>query len=85
MCPSHDLSSFSQLDEWDSNYRLGDGCSIKHGFAFKGALMTTENSADQPIVVNIVNFQYTGGFRFDSTKIQRYLGDFPEEYVLKTW
>lgn len=78
-----DLSRITQGEEWDSNYRLGDGCSIKHGFAFKGSLMITENSEDLPIVVNIVNFQYTGGFRFDTTKIQRYLGKFPDEYILK--
>lgn len=69
---------------WSRSYRLGDGCSIKHGFAFKGSLMTTDDNQDLPIVVNIVNFQYTGGFRFDSTKIQRYVGTFPDEYVLRS-
>jgi len=45
--------------------------------------MTTDGSEELPIVVNIVNFQYTGGFRFDSTKIQRYTGPFPDDYILK--
>src|SRR5215467_8551538 len=67
---------------WEANYRLGDGCTIKHGFAFKGDSMTTAGSEDLPIVVNIVNFRYTGGFRFESTKVQRYLGDYPAEYEL---
>jgi type I restriction enzyme S subunit len=67
---------------WRYDYRLGDDCSIKHGFAFKGPLMTQVDDAKLPIVVNIVNFQYTGGFRFESTKVQRYTGDFPKEYIL---
>ena len=69
---------------WSTSYRLGDGCSIKHGFAFKGSLMTTDDNQDLPIVVNIVNFQYTGGFRLDPTKIQRYVGTLPDEYVLRS-
>ncbi len=71
------------LDTWEPNYRLGDGCAIKHGFAFKGDSMTTDASGNAPIVVNIVNFQYTGGFRFSETKIQRYLGAYPSEYELQ--
>lgn len=71
------------LDSWEPNYRLGDGCAIKHGFAFKGESMTTDASVNTPIVVNIVNFQYTGGFRFGETKIQRYLGAYPPEYRLQ--
>lgn len=67
---------------WQSGYRLGDGCKVKHGFAFKGEFMTTD-AADAPVVVNIVNFQYTGGFRFTTTKIQRYTGPYPRDYELK--
>lgn len=69
-------------DCWEQNYCLGNGCSIKHGFAFKGSLMTAAGGDELPIVVNIVNFQYTGGFRFDTTKIQRYTGGYPDEFVL---
>lgn len=68
--------------DWDKNFRLGDACKIKHGFAFKGEFMTTEENVSLPIVVNIVNFQYSGGFRFDSSKIQRYNGIYPKEYEL---
>lgn len=57
---------------WQPSYRLGDGCVIKHGFAFGSSDMTAEDLVDLPIVVNIVNFQYTGGFRFETTKVQRY-------------
>jgi type I restriction enzyme, S subunit len=67
---------------WEQDYRLGDGCTIKHGFAFRGEFMTTEGSGAAPIVVNIVNFQYSGGFRFGETKVQRYLGAYPREYEL---
>jgi type I restriction enzyme S subunit len=69
-------------DTWQEGYRLGVGCRIKHGYAFKGEGMTTEGDDSLPVVVNIVNFQYTGGFRFDSTKIQRYVATYPREYEL---
>jgi len=81
--PATEFSEAKTRGRWRKNYRLGEGCSIKHGFAFKGALMTTDGSEELPIVVNIVNFQYTGGFRFETTKIQRYAGPFPDEYILK--
>ncbi|MBI2844016.1 MAG: restriction endonuclease subunit S [Armatimonadetes bacterium] len=67
---------------WIPNFKLGDACRIKHGYAFKGDLMTTQD-CELPVVVNIVNFQYTGGFRFQSTKVQRYRGDYPKEYEMK--
>lgn len=69
--------------EWKKNFRLGDVCIIKHGYAFKSKFMTVDDNDDLPIVVNIVNFRYTGGFRFESTKIQRYTGDYPREFELK--
>lgn len=68
---------------WAEDFRLGDACKIKHGYAFKGRYMTTREDPSLPIVVNIVNFQYTGGFRFESSKIQRYEGNYPKEYTLK--
>ena len=67
---------------WECMFRLGDACKVKHGFPFKSEYMTTEDDHSLPIVVNIVNFQYRGGFRFESTKIQRYKGDYPKEYIL---
>jgi type I restriction enzyme S subunit len=69
--------------DWEADCRLRDLCSVKHGFAFKGRFMTTDDTDDLPIVVNIGNFRYTGGFRFESTKIQRYTGEYPSEYELK--
>ncbi|MEQ8382948.1 MAG: restriction endonuclease subunit S [Coleofasciculus sp. A1-SPW-01] len=46
---------------------LGDLINIKHGWAFKGEFF---NETKQPknIVVAIGNFDYSGGFRFDSTR-----------------
>ncbi|MDH3349754.1 MAG: restriction endonuclease subunit S [Desulfobulbaceae bacterium] len=67
--------------EWP-NYCLGDLIEIKHGWAFKGTFMD-ETRNEGPIVVAIGNFEYTGGFRFGSTKLKRYTADFPVEYQLK--
>ncbi|GEM18659.1 restriction endonuclease [Nitrosococcus oceani] len=36
-----------------------------------------------PIVVAIGNFDYSGGFRFSSTRIKRYTEDYPKEYQLQ--
>lgn len=61
--------------------RVGDLIEVKHGWAFKGDQMH-ENMSSGPVVVAIGNFEYTGGFRFDSTRLKRYSGEFPKEYVL---
>jgi type I restriction enzyme S subunit len=60
--------------------RLGDVARIKHGFAFSG--MTEGLSNDFPVVVGIGNFDYSGGFRFESTNLKRFKGEFPQEYEL---
>lgn len=59
---------------------LGDVCRIEHGYAFKGEYMREVGNG--PIVVNIGNFRYHGGFRFESTRIQRYTGEFSDRYRL---
>ncbi|WP_437733095.1 restriction endonuclease subunit S [Sorangium sp. So ce1335] len=51
-----------------------------HGYAFSGMMESEDESI--PIVVNIGNFKYDGGFRFESTKIQRYAGEYPERFRL---
>lgn len=61
--------------------RLGDLVKIKHGWAFKSELFSEEITG-KPIIVSIGNFCYTGGFRFDSTTIKEYRGDYPPEYDL---
>lgn len=61
--------------------RLGDVLSIQHGWPFKGDLCFEELTG-RPIVVNIGNFEYTGGFRFDDTRTREYRGDYPRQYEL---
>ena len=61
---------------------LGGLVSIKHGWAFKGEYFTSYKPG-MPIVVSIGNFSYSGGFRFESTNLKSYIGEYPEEYILK--
>jgi type I restriction enzyme, S subunit len=62
--------------------RLGELISIKHGWPFRSQHFS-DYQHGRPIVVNIGNFQYTGGFRFDSTAIKAYIGEYPKEFILK--
>jgi type I restriction enzyme S subunit len=62
--------------------KLGDLVLIKHGWPFKSEYMA-EDDAERPVVVGIGNFEYSGGFRFQSTAIKIYTGDYPKEFVLK--
>ena len=66
--------------EW-AKVRLGDLVKITHGWPFKSECFTEER-AGRPIIVSIGNFQYTGGFRFESTTIKEYTADYPKEYEL---
>ncbi len=60
--------------------RLGDIAHVIHGFAFSG--MTAECPPPNPIVIGIGNFDYSGGFRFSSTTVKRFTGEYPSEYEL---
>ncbi len=60
---------------------LGDLIEVKHGWPFKSALCFEELTG-RPIVINIGNFRYTGGFRFGSTTVREYRGDYPHDYEL---
>jgi len=62
--------------------RLGDIITIKHGWPFKTEFISEELTG-KPIVVNIGNFEYSGGFRFDATKIREYRGMYPPDYELR--
>jgi type I restriction enzyme S subunit len=68
------------MSEWQET-TLGDLIDIKHGWAFKGEFFK-ETDHPKNIVVAIGNFNYSGGFRFDSTKTKEYLGSYPQEYDL---
>ena len=69
----------------DASWRatqLGDIVTIQHGWAFKSEFFHEELTGG-PVVVGVGNFQYTGGFRFDSTRLKEYGGDYPTEYELR--
>jgi len=66
--------------EWEK-VRLGDLVKITHGWPFKSECFTEERTG-RPIIVSIGNFQYTGGFRFESTTMKEYTADYPKEYEL---
>lgn len=61
--------------------RLGDVISVEHGWPFKSRECTAEPSR-LPIMVAIGNFRYSGGFRFESTTVKHYLGEYPSKYEL---
>ena len=62
--------------------RLGEVVQIKHGWPFKSPLFSAELTG-RPIVVAIGNFNYSGGFRLDSTTVKEYRGEYPKDYELK--
>lgn len=66
------------MSEW-KEYRLGDFLKVKHGYAFKGENIVTEETPN--ILVTPGNFNIGGGFKSD--KFKYYKGDeFPKEYIL---
>jgi len=67
-------------EEWEA-LQVSKGCRIKHGFAFSGHLAKIDES-NAPIVVGIGNFDYKGGFRFDTTPLKRCLDSYPSEFKL---
>lgn len=69
------------FDGW-RDISIGEIVKIKHGWSFKGELFSEELTG-RPIVVNIGNFQYTGGFRFESTTLREYIANYPKEFELK--
>ncbi len=68
------------MSEWKET-TLGELIDIKHGWAFKGEFLF-ESLSPQNIVVGIGNFNYSGGFRFESTRLKEYTSDYPKEYEL---
>ena len=66
------------MSEW-KEYRLGNFLKVKHGYAFKGENIVTEETPN--ILVTPGNFNIGGGFKSD--KFKYYKGDeFPKEYIL---
>ena len=60
--------------------RFGEVAHVSHGWPFKSPEYSTD--AQDPVVVSIGNFDYTGGFRFDRSTIKHYAGAFPGEFTL---
>ena len=66
------------MEEW-KEYKLGDVCKIKHGFAFKGCYFVDE--PQKYVCVTPGNFSLKGGFKNEKPKY--YNGPIPEDYILK--
>ncbi|MFD3465619.1 restriction endonuclease subunit S [Streptomyces sp. NPDC058682] len=60
---------------------LGSILTVHHGFAFAGEGMTDELTGN-PVLVSIGNFDYGGGFRFESTRVREFRGDYPTQFEL---
>ncbi|MBD2079214.1 restriction endonuclease subunit S [Leptolyngbya sp. FACHB-17] len=68
------------MSDW-KEVTLGNLIDVKHGWAFKGEFFN-ETVKPKNVVVAIGNFDYSEGFRFDSTRIKEYLDSYPKEYEL---
>jgi len=66
------------MEEW-KEYKIGDVCRIKHGFAFKGIYFV--DNQQKYVCVTPGNFALKGGFKNDKPKY--YNGPIPEDYVLQ--
>lgn len=64
--------------DW-KEYKLGDLISIKHGYAFKGDFITSEDNG--VVLVTPGNFAIGGGFQENKCKF--YTDAYPKDYVLK--
>ncbi|MDJ0676422.1 MAG: restriction endonuclease subunit S [Calothrix sp. MO_167.B42] len=67
-------------DGWEEK-KLGDICSIKHGFAFKGEFFTAEKS--NYILLTPGSFYENGGYRDQGEKTKYYIGEIPDGFILK--
>jgi len=65
------------MSEW-KECKLGDFFKVKHGFAFKGKNITTDETSD--VLVTPGNFHIGGGFKI--AKFKYFKGEYPKEYVL---
>lgn len=63
--------------EW-KKHKIGDVCTIKHGYAFKGVHFCDEKT--EHIVTTPGNFAISGGFKLDKPKYYR--GPIPQDYIL---
>lgn len=61
--------------------QLGDVLEVLHGYAFSSDAMS-QLSTGGPIIVSIGNFDYRGGFRFDSTRMREFTAEYPKQFNL---
>ena len=66
------------MSEW-KEYKLGEFIKVKHGYAFSGEYITTEET--EQILVTPGNFYIGGGFKSDKYKYYKN-NDFPQDYIL---
>ena len=66
------------MTEW-REVKLGELISIKHGYAFKGDDITTDDNGI--VLVTPGNFAIGGGFQEEKCKF--FNGEYPKDYVLK--
>jgi type I restriction enzyme, S subunit len=67
-------------DSW-KQVRLGDVLEVIHGYAFSGESMSEELTG-KPVIVSIGNFNYHGGFRFESTRVREFTKEYPTQFDL---
>lgn len=67
------------MTEW-KEYKLGEFIKVKHGFAFKGDYIVSDET--DKILVTPGNFHIGGGFKSDKFKYYK-SEDFPQDYILK--
>ncbi len=73
---------FTQKGEGWTEKKLGNICSIKHGFAFKGEFFTNEKS--DYILLTPGSFHESGGYREQGEKTKYYVGEMPDGYILNS-
>ena len=66
-------------EKWASMY-LGECFRIKHGWAFKGQFFARQG---RYILLTPGNFNPDGGIKLKGDKEKYYVGDFPDEFLLK--
>ena len=73
-------SVFAEKGEGWVDSPLRELCSIKHGFAFKSQFFTSEGDY---VLLTPGNFYEEGGYRYRGEKQKYYVGEIPDEYILK--
>ena len=77
---SHLESVFSQRGEEWVEMPLAELCGIKHGYAFDGQFFSREGDY---VLLTPGNFYEQGGYRDRGEKQKYFIGEIPQEYVLR--